>query len=101
MFENTTLYISVLLGGLLISALGTAQTIYLQKEEFQIKAAIRDFFLGAIMVTFLYQLVPDSVTNVGSFLTEIKLPSFPMTSGGDVKPQINPDFDLQVGVPRF
>lgn len=99
MFENTSLLLSVFLGGILISLLGTATTIYVQKEDFQVKGAFRDFFIGAILVTFLYQIVPDSVTGFGSFLTDIKLPKFDM-KGGSSAP-LNPDFDLQVGVPRF
>lgn len=98
MFENTSLYLTVFVGGLILSALGTAQTLYIQKENFQVKSALRDFFIGAIMVTFLYQLVPDSVTSFGSFLTDFKMP---VLSGGAAEPKINADFDLQVGVPRF
>ena len=100
MFENLSFYVAVLVGGLVISLLGTAQTIYVQKEDFQPKGAFRDFFIGAILVTFLYQIVPDSVTGFGSFLTDMKLPNFDM-KGGAAPAALNPDFDLQVGVPRF
>lgn len=100
MFENTSFYVSVFIGGLVISLLGTLQTLYVQKEDFQAKGAFRDFFIGAILVTFLYQIVPDSVVGFGSFLTDMKLPSFTMNGGASAAP-LNPDFDLQVGVPRF
>lgn len=101
MFENTSLLISVLIGGILISILGTAQTIYIQKEEFQVKGAARDFFIGAILVTFLYQIVPESVTGFGSFLKDVKMPDMKTFTGGGSVPTLNPDFDLQVGVARF
>ena len=101
MFANTSLFISVLIGGILISLLGTAQTIYIQKEEFQVKGAARDFFIGAILVTFLYQIVPESVTDFGSFLKDVKVPDLKSLTGGAQDVRINPDFDLQVGVPRF
>lgn len=101
MFENTSLFISVLIGGILISLLGTAQTIYIQKEDFQVKGAARDFFIGAILVTFLYQIVPESVTGFGSFLKDVKIPDMKTLTGGGAGPTLNPDFDLQVGVARF
>ena len=101
MFENTSLLISVLIGGILISILGTAQTIYIQKEDFQVKGAARDFFIGAILVTFLYQIVPESVTGFGSFLKDVKMPDMKTLTGGGSGPTLNPDFDLQVGVARF
>ena len=100
MFENTSFYVSVLIGGIVISLLGTLQTIYVQKEDFQAKGAFRDFFIGSILVTFLYQIVPDSVTGFGSFLTDMKIPNFDLKGGASSAP-LNPDFDLQVGVPRF
>jgi len=101
MESNTPLFVSVILGGILISLLGTAQTIYVQKESFQVKGVFRDFFIGAILVTLLYQLVPESVTSVGSFLTDMKLPTFSMSGGGAKINSISPDFELQTGVPRF
>lgn len=101
MFENTSLFISVLIGGLIISLLGTAQTIYIQKEDFQPKGAARDFFIGAILVTFLYQIVPESVTGFGSLLKDMKMPDIKNLTGGAAEAKLNPDFDLQVGVARF
>lgn len=99
---NTPLLVSVFLGGIIISLLGTAQTMYVQKEPFQAKGAFRDFFIGAILVTLLYQLVPESVSSFGSFLTDMKLPNLSMMSGGGAKVNmLNPDFELQTGVPRF
>jgi hypothetical protein len=101
MFENTSLIISVLIGGILISLLGTAQTIYIQKEDFQVKGAARDFFIGAILVTFLYQILPESVTGFGSYLKDMKVPDLKTFTGGGAEAKLNPDFDLQVGVARF
>lgn len=102
---NTPLFLTVLLGGLLLSALGTAQTIYYQGEPFQMKGAIRDFCIGAIMVTFLYQMIPDSVISVGTFLSGFKMPELPTMSGATPASTkmvgSETDFDLQTGVPRF
>jgi hypothetical protein len=101
MFTNTALLASVLIGGLLISLLSTVNTVYLQKEEFQPKGAARDFFIGALLVTFLYQLVPDTITDFGGFLTDVKLPSLATLQKGGSTEISSGDFDLQVGVPRF
>ena len=101
MFDNASLFVSVLIGGVVISLLGTAQTIYVQKEDFQVKGAARDFFIGAILVTFLYQIVPESVTDFGSFLKDMKVPDMKSFTGGASDTKLNPDFDLQVGVARF
>lgn len=102
---STPLFLTVLLGGLILSALGTAQTIYFQKEPFQMKGAIRDFCIGAIMVTFLYQMIPDSVVSIGTFLSGFKMPELPKMSGGSPASVMmvgsETDFDLQTGVPRF
>jgi hypothetical protein len=104
MFTNTSLFASVFIGGLLISLLSTANTVYIQKETFQPKGAARDFFIGALLVTFLYQLIPDTITDFGGFLTDVKLPTFTSVQrggGGGYTGSSSSDFELQVGVPRF
>ena len=102
MFSNTSLLASVFIGGLLISLLSTTNTVYIQKEAFQPKGAARDFFIGALLVTFLYQLIPDTITDFGGFLTDVKLPSFTsIQKGGGYTGSSSSDFELQMGVPRF
>jgi hypothetical protein len=101
MFTNMSLLASVVIGGLLISLLSTANTVYVQKEQFQPKGAARDFFIGALLVTFLYQLIPDTITDFGGFLTDVKLPSLSSLQKGGSTTFTTGDFDLQVGVPRF
>lgn len=103
MFDNTSLLVSVLLGGLLISLLGTANTVYVQKEDFQPKAAARDFFIGSLLVTFLYQLIPDTITDISSSLfKDIQLPNLPSVQmKGSSASSSSGDFKLKVGVPRF
>jgi hypothetical protein len=103
MFSNTSLLASVFIGGLLISLLSTTNTVYIQKEAFQPKGAARDFFIGALLVTFLYQLIPDTITDFGGFLTDVKLPTFTSVQrgGSGYTGSSSSDFELQVGVPRF
>lgn len=85
----------MLLGGTVVSALGGAAEYMKEKELPSYKSFVRDFLVGAILVLFLLQIVPESMTSlVGA------LPSFPMSSlgsisGGSFEP------DLQVGPARF
>ena len=62
MSNYTTLFMAAAIGGVLIAAMGTAQTLYVQEEPVEVKGVFRDFFIGAIMVALLYQLIPDSFT---------------------------------------
>lgn len=98
---NTSLFLSVFLGGILISLLSTVNTIYIQKEEFQPKSAVRDFFIGTLLVTFLYQLVPETVTDIGTMLSDVKLPTMNTISMKGGSSAGSNEFKLQVGVPRF
>lgn len=86
-------YITIGIGGILTAGLSVAHTKYVLKEPFQVKSTFRDFFIGIILVTLLYQLVPDTVTNIGSFFTELKLPE--SMRGGGV------DYNMKTGVPPF
>jgi hypothetical protein len=83
----------MLLGGTVVSALGGAAEYMREKEIPSYKSFVRDFLVGAILVLFLLQIVPDSMTSlVGS------LPAFPQFGamvGGSLDP------DLQVGPARF
>jgi hypothetical protein len=113
MSNYTTLFMAAAIGGVLIAAMGTAQTLYVQEEPVEAKGVFRDFFIGAIMVALLYQLIPDSFTSMTDMMSGFKIPSFPSIGGGGGvsdsianavksvgKGEVG-DFDLQTGVPRF
>ena len=102
---NTVVFIvSVLLGGLVIAAIGSAQTMYVQEEPIQTKGVIRDFCIGSVLVAILYQLIPDSFDNLSQSLMSISMPKMPSIGGS--LPSLGSsakdgDFELQMGVPRF
>ena len=79
-----------------MSALGGAAEYMKEKELPSYKSLVRDFLVGAILVLFLLQIVPDSMTSLVSFLPSLSgLPSLASMTGGSMDP------DLQVGPARF
>jgi hypothetical protein len=88
---NSTSFVGMAVGGVLVSLLGGIAEYMKEKEFPHIKGLVRDFFIGAVMVLFVLQIVPDSMTNLLGFLPA--LPSLPAIAS------IEPD--LQVGPARF
>lgn len=86
----------MLLGGVVVSALGGAAEYMKEKEMPSYKAVIRDFLVGAILVLFLLQIVPDSMESLVSFIPVLPgMPDLSGLAGSSVEP------DLQVGPARF
>ena len=104
MTTTTVFLIAVLIGGLFIAGLGSAQTMYVQEEPIQTKGVIRDFCIGSVLTAILYQLIPESFENFSQSLMSISVPKMPSIGGAlpnmasSVK---DGDFELQMGVPRF
>ena len=93
---NATYIYGMLLGGTVVSALGGAAEYMKEQQMPSYKALVRDFLVGAILVLFLLQIVPDSMTSlVGSLPSLPTLPSLGSMTGGSLEP------DLQVGPARF
>jgi hypothetical protein len=61
------------------------------------KSLVRDFFIGAVLVVFLLQIMPDSMASIFAFLPSMKsiVEVVPSVSGGDSGP------DIQLGPARF
>lgn len=96
--------VSVLIGGLIIAGIGSAQTMYVQEEPIQTKGIIRDFCIGSVLTAILYQLIPDSFENLSQSLMSINMPKMPSIGGAlpsMVSSAKDGDFELQMGVPRF
>lgn len=90
----------IVTGGVLISALGGVAEYMREKEMPSYKGMIRDFLIGAVLVVFLLQIMPDSISSIFAFLPSIKsitdsVPSVSAIAGGDAGP------DLQIGPARF
>lgn len=90
---NATYIYGMLLGGTVVSALGGAAEYMKEKQIPSYKSFIRDFIVGAIMVLFLLQIVPDSMSSLVGSLPA--LPQLGSMVGGSLDP------DLQVGPARF
>jgi len=91
--------VGIVAGGLFVSALGGVAEYVREKEIPSPKGLVRDFLIGAILVVFLLQIMPDSVTTLFAFLPSLKtlqnaVPSVDL-GGGDAGP------DLQLGPARF
>jgi hypothetical protein len=89
----------IVAGGLLISCLGGIAEYMREKEVPSYKSLVRDFLIGAVLVVFLLQIMPDSMSNIFTFLPSFKgltevVPSVG-SLGGDAGP------DLQIGPARF
>lgn len=85
----------MLLGGTVVSALGGAAEYMKEKEFPSYKSLVRDFLVGAILVLFLLQIVPDSMTSLVGSLPSLSIPTLGSMTGGMIEP------DLQVGPARF
>ena len=93
---NATYMYGMLLGGTVVSALGGVAEYMKEKEMPSYKGFLRDFLIGAILVLFLLQIVPDSMTSLVDALPSLPLPtSLGSMTGGSIDP------DLQVGPARF
>ena len=92
--------IGIVTGGLLISALGGVAEYMREKEIPTYKSLIRDFLIGAVLVLFLLQIMPDSMASMFSYLPSMKsisdaVPSASNMISGDAGP------DIQLGPARF
>jgi hypothetical protein len=93
--------LGIVAGGVLISTLGGIAEYMREKEVPGYKSLVRDFLIGSVLVIFLLQIMPDSMTNIFAYLPSLKgitdaVPSVSgLSGGGDAGP------DLQIGPARF
>lgn len=87
----------IAVGGVIVSAVGGVAEYMREKEVPSYKSFVRDFLIGAILVLFLYQILPESMANLAAYLPSMKTitASIPTASVGDAGP------DLQMGPARF
>ncbi len=111
----------MILGGVLISALGAGSTVYIEEKKPSVKSLSRDFIIGAIMVAMIIQLLPESSTTVIEYLLKIvplslftagaagsigeggaTLSAFTQIGGNSENMGASTDdIEVKVGVPRF
>ena len=107
----TTLLPGLALGGVLIASLGGISEYLREKRLPSPKGIVRDFLIGAIMVGFLYQILPESMNNLVSSFSGITFPALAglslLKGGGEKASSFSGstpggfDPDLQIGMPRF
>lgn len=109
----------MILGGVLISALGAGSTIFIEEKKPSVKTLSRDFIIGAIMVAMIIQLLPESSTTVIEYLLKLvpltlftgaagaggssdgPLAAFTQIGGDSGAAAAADEMEVKVGVPRF
>ena len=91
--------IGIVTGGVLVSALGGAAEYLREKEIPSYKGLVRDFLIGAVLVVFLLQIMPESMSNIFTFLPSFKGLTEVGPSVGSLGGDAGPD--LQIGPARF
>jgi hypothetical protein len=83
----------MVLGGIVLSIIGSGSVFLLEKKAPTPKAVIRDFLIGAVLVAFIMQLLPESSGSlIGSVMAMV--PAMPKLPGPE-------EMEVQVGVPKF
>ena len=97
---NPMFLASVVLGACLLVASSAAYQMYGPDSEGQIKpkALLRDGLLGGIFAAMAWTLVPDSMKQMSETLSSTVTAAAATASSAASN---SPDFDLQVGPPRF
>ena len=99
--SQTPLVSGMILGGVVISALGAASTKFLEEKNPSAKSLGRDFIIGAVMVAMIIQLLPESSTSVIEFV--LKLVPLTLFAKGqtEIVESRGDELEVKVGVPRF
>jgi hypothetical protein len=98
--SQTPLVTGMILGGVVISALGAASTHFMEEKVPTVKSLSRDFIIGAIMVTMIMQLLPESSTTIVEFIMGL-VPLTLFAQGATATEAMKEDMEVKVGVPNF
>jgi len=93
----------MILGGVVISAIGAASTKFIEEKNPSARTIGRDFIIGSVMVAMIMQLLPESSTNVVEFVLGL-VPLTLFAAGQKVQAEavkIEEEMEVKVGVPRF
>ena len=101
--SQTPLVTGMILGGVVISALGAASSQFVENKNPTMKTISRDFIIGGVMVLMVMQLLPESSTTIIEFLLTL----VPLTLFTASKPEVEEvvkiveEVEVKVGVPKF
>jgi hypothetical protein len=98
--SQTPLVTGMILGGVVISALGAASTHFVEEKKPTVKSLGRDFIIGSIMVAMIMQLLPESTTSIVEFLVALAPLTLFTPSKAEVV-EIKEEMEVKVGVPKF
>jgi len=82
--SQTPLVTGMILGGVVISALGAASSQFVENKNPTMKTISRDFIIGGVMVLMIMQLLPESSTTIIEFLLTL----VPLTLFTASKPEV-------------
>jgi hypothetical protein len=99
--SQTPLVSGMILGGVVISALGAASTKFLEEKNPSVKSLGRDFIVGAVMVAMIIQLLPESSTSAIEFLLNLVPLTLFINKKTEVVEAASDDVEVKVGVPKF
>jgi hypothetical protein len=93
----------MVLGGVLISAVGAASTTFTEGKKPSVKSVSRDFIVGAVMLMLVMQLLPESSATLVKFIMGLVPLALFQKGGADTAaaPAAADDIEVRVGVPRF
>ena len=97
---KTSLWISVLIGALVVAAASAGFQHYNAEEPMKVKGVIRDAILGGIFVAMAWTLVPDSMTSLTDKVTTT-VSSAATTVVASASTVESGQVDVQVGPARF
>jgi hypothetical protein len=105
--SQTPLVTGIVLGGVVISAIGAASSQFIEEKAPTVKSLSRDFIIGAVMVAMIMQLLPESSTSVIHFVLSLA-PLSLFAEGKKVVETITEvvaepveEEEVRVGVPKF
>ena len=103
MSQTSYLWAGVALGGVVISAMGSASTVFVEKKNPSVKSVIRDFLIGAALVGFIIQLLPESSSSLFTMLFSLIPTGATMSNmiGSTSSSSSSDDQEVKVGVPKF
>jgi len=100
--SQTPLVTGMILGGVVISALGAASTYFTEGKNPAVKSVGRDFVIGSVMVLMIMQLLPESSTSVVDFFMGlIPLTLFQAQAVSSAVTEAVEEMEVKVGVPQF
>ena len=83
-------WMAIALGGVFIAILGSIAEYMREKVAPKPKGVVRDFLIGSILTSLLFQFIPDSMTDIVKGMPVFSLPATQSM-----------ELELQVGVPKF